>query len=294
MILIVGATGLLGTDICRLLATEGRPVRAFVRPTADPAKVQTLKQLGAEIVQGDVREPASLDAACRGVDTVITTVSALPVSYQGDNTIQTVDVAGQMSLIDAARASGVTRFVYISYSANIGFDDPLTTAKRKVEQYLKDSGLTYTILRPSYFMESWLSPALGFDYPNASAQIYGDGHNKISWISRPDVARFAVTALANPLAKNTTIELGGPEALSPREVIQVFESATGRLFQVQCVPEEALRAQRGAATDPMQQSFAALMLSYALGDTIEMQTTAKAFDVQLTSVQEYAHSLVPA
>lgn len=60
-ILVVGATGLLGSDICKLLIEQGRSVRALVRATSDPAKVENLRTLGVEILQGDVRDLASLD-----------------------------------------------------------------------------------------------------------------------------------------------------------------------------------------------------------------------------------------
>ena len=99
-------------------------------------------------------------------------------------------------------------------------DFPLRNAKRAVESHLKDSGLVYTILRPSYFTEFWFSPAVGFDVADAKAQIYGSGENPISWISFKDVAQFAVESLDNPAAQNVTLELGGPEALSPLQVVQ--------------------------------------------------------------------------
>jgi NADH dehydrogenase len=148
--------------------------------------------------------------------------------------------------------------------------------------------MTYTILQSTFFTEVWLSPALGFDPAHATAQIYGGGHNKISWISFQDVARFAVAALDNPRAANAVIKLGGPEALSPMEVVRLAEQAVGKPVAVQHVPEEALRAQHAAATDSMQQSFAGLMLYYAHGDAIDMTETLRAFPVpQLKSVREY-------
>src|SRR2546426_8668333 len=140
--------------------------------------------------------------------------------------------------------------------------------------------MTYTILRPTFFTEVWLSPALGFDAPNAKAQIYGGGQNQISWISFQDVAQFAVAALDNDQARNAVIELGGPEALSPLDVVRLAEQVTRQRFAVQHVPEEALRAQHAAATDPLQQSFAALMLYYARGGVIDMQATLRAFPGQ--------------
>jgi len=294
MNLVVGATGFLGSEICRRLAAEGKPVKGLVRSTADQAKVDNLKSYGVTLVQGDLRDRASLDAACQGATAVISTASSMPFSYQpGENDIQTVDFEGVTNLIGAAQAAGVERFIYTSFTMDNDF--PLRNAKRVVEGRLKESGLTYTFLRPSYFMEVWLSPAVGFDAANAKAQIYGPGENPISWISLQNVARFAVASLDNPAARNATLELGGPEALSQLQAIQIFEEVGGRTFKVEHVPVEALEEQQKAATDPMEQSFAGLMQWYAQGDPIDMEETLKVFPVQLTSVKAYAERLlVPA
>ncbi|WP_411281105.1 SDR family oxidoreductase [Gemmatimonas sp.] len=286
MNLVVGATGLVGSEVCRQLAAAGRPLRALVRPTSDRAKVEFLKGLDVDIVQGDLKERLSLEDACRGVGAVISTASATISRQEGDS-IQTVDLEGQLSLIDAAKAAGVEHFVLISFPETPD-EFPLQTAKRRVEAHLKGSGLAYTILQPTLFMEVWLSPALGFNAAGAEAQVYGGGQNKISWISYTDVAKFAVAALSNPDARNATIKLGGPEALSPLEVVRVFEQVSGKEFSVNHVPVDALRAQKGAAADPLQESFAALMLSYARGEVIEMAGTLRMVPGPLRSVREYA------
>ena len=102
MNLVVGATGRLGSEICRRLTAVGKPVRALVRATSDQAKVDRLSGYGVELVQGDLRDPASLATACRGVDAVITTTSAMPASYDPEgNNIQSVDIEGLSSLIAA-------------------------------------------------------------------------------------------------------------------------------------------------------------------------------------------------
>ncbi len=293
MNLVIGATGMVGSEICKRLAARGKSVRAMVRSTSDQAKVANLKQAGVEIVVGDLRDHASLAAACQGVKAVISTVSAMPFSYHPiENNIQTVDQEGLMNLIDVAKVAGVKHFVYTSFSKQIDLDFPLRNAKRKVEQYLKDSGLVYAILRPSCFMEVWLSPAVGFDAANAKVQLYGDGTHPISYISYLDVAEFAVASLENPAARNATLELGGPEAISQLGAVKIFEQVSGRKFDVQYVPEEALRSQRDAATDPMQQSFAGLMLCVAQGDPIDMKKTLQAFPIELTSVKNYAERMV--
>ncbi len=295
MILVIGATGLLGSEICGQLAARGKRVRALARATSDPAKVDRLRALGAEVVPGDLRDAESLRTACQGISTLITTASALPFAYQpGVNSPQTTDRDGCLSLIAAAQDAGVRRFVYTSFPpAAVSF--PLQDAKRAVEASLRISGLTYTILQPTFFSEVWLSPALGFDYPNRKATLYGDGTNPISWISYCDVARFAVASLSNPAALDATLELGGPEALSPTDVVGIFERIGGQPFEIMHVPVEALRGQLAAATDPMQQSFSGLMLAYAGGKAIDMREALQALPIRLTSVEEHVRRvLLPA
>lgn len=279
---------MVGHQICRLLAANGKSIRALIRATSDQAKVDELKSLGTSVVQGDLRDHESLQAACQGVSAVMATASSMPFAYRpGENTPQTTDQDGYLSLLAAAQQAGVGQFVYTSFPP-LPASFPLQDAKRAVEDRLRGNGLTYTILQPTFFMEVWLSPAVGFDYPNRKATIYGAGVNPISWISFQDVAQFAVACLDNPAAKNATLQLGGPEALNPLEVVRIFEKAGGKPFEAQHVPVEALQGQYAAATDPMQKSFAAMMISYAAAQPIDMSATLKSFPISLKTVREYA------
>jgi NADH dehydrogenase len=290
--LIVGATGMVGTEVCRLLAAGGEGVKALVRGTSDPPKVENLKSLGATVVRGDLRDRASLQAACEGVKALIVTASAMPFAYKpGENTPQTTDQDGVLGLIAAAREKGVQHLIYVSFPP-MAASFPLQDAKRAVEAGLRSSGLTYTILQPTYFIEVWLSPAVGFDYANHKAVIYGAGENLISWISFLDVAQFAVASLGNPVARNRTLELGGPEAISPSDVVRIFERVGGKPFEVTHVPIEALRGQLAAATDPMEKSFAGLMLSHASASAIDMTATLRTFPLKLKTVEEHSRSLM--
>lgn len=291
MILVVGATGFLGGEICRRLTQLGQAVRGLARATSDPNVTANLKAMGVQLVDGDLKDKASLVAACQGIASVISTATVTRSSQPGDS-IEATDAAGQQNLIAAAQEAGVSQFIYVSYSGQIGTDDPLTLAKRGVEARLRTSGLTYTILRPSYFLEAWLSPAFGFDAANAKATIYGTGDNKLSWISLGDVAAFAVESLTNPAARKAVLELGGPDALSPLEVVRIFEELSGRQFDVQHVPEDALRAQQANATDSLQRTFAALMLAYAKGNVIPMEATLQQFPLALVSVRDYARQVL--
>jgi NADH dehydrogenase len=144
--------------------------------------------------------------------------------------------------------------------------------------------MTYTILRPSFFIEVWLSPALGFDVEHATARIFGTGDQRMRWISFADVARFAVACIDHPAARNAVFELGG-EAVSPNDLVRAVERRTGRAMSVERIPAEALRAQRAQATDPMEHTFATFMLGYAQGDDMDVGS-AEMLDVSIRSVRE--------
>lgn len=284
--LVIGATGLVGQEICRFLKEGGHRVRALVRTTSDQAKRAALEKLGADIVEGDLKDPASLARACAGVQAVVSTASST-LSRQSGDSIESVDQDGQLSLVDAARKAGVEHFVFVSFRGNPRIQFPLNAAKRAVERALKAPGMAYTILQASYFMEVWLTPALGFDAGNRKVRIYGDGSRPISWISYRDVARAAAAAVSEAAARNMVVEIGGPQALSPREVVRMFEAAGAGAIATESVPESALESQMKAATDSLQKSFAGLMLIYAGGDAIDPAVSTRLFPFQMTSVNDF-------
>jgi uncharacterized protein YbjT (DUF2867 family) len=284
--LVIGATGLVGLEVCRQLRESDSQVRALVRSTADPQKRSELERLGVELAEGDLKDAASLARACAGVQSVISTASSTLTRQAGDS-IETVDRRGQLALVDAARAAGVEHFVFISFRDNPAIRYPLTEAKRAVEEALKASGMAYTILQASYFMEVWLTPALGFDAANGKVRFYGDGSRPVSWISYKDVARAAAATVGEPAARNLVVELGGPQALSPREVVRMFEAAGAGEIGTESVPESALAAQLNAATDPLEKTFAGLMLQYAGGDAIDPAASGRLFPFRMTSVRDF-------
>jgi uncharacterized protein YbjT (DUF2867 family) len=291
-ILVAGATGFLGNEICRLLREKKLSVKAMVRTTVDPAKIEQLNKMGVQVVQGDLRDKETLNKALLGVTTVVSTVSSMPFSYKpDDNDIQSVDENGLINLIDASKTSGVDHFIYTSFSKNMNLDFPLNNAKRKVERHLQDSGLSYTILRPGFFMELWLSPAVGFDVVNGKVNICGTGLNPIAYISYKDVAKFAVESLSNPATENAILELGGPGNISQLDAVKIFEEVHKKKIEVQHIPEEALQAQFNGTEDPMQKSFSGLMLCAASGDRIDMNEILGVFPIELTSIKSFASSL---
>ena len=286
MILVAGATGVLGSEIVRRLLAKGEKVRAIVRSTSNPDAVAALDQGGAETVVADLKDPSSLDAACRGVDAVISSVTAVTTAKEGDSFAAT-DGRGNKHLIDAARSAGAEKFVFVSFDAKSFPAAPLADAKQDAEQHLKESGLNYTILHPSFFCESWLGPMLFADPVAGTARIYGDGNRKIRYIAVADVAELAVQSLSNPAATNAVIPFGGPGEITQREAVEFFEKTTGKKFDVTVVSEESLEAQWQAATDPFEKSFAALFLGLARGFDSGINPPFDEFPMKMTSAQEW-------
>jgi uncharacterized protein YbjT (DUF2867 family) len=199
---------------------------------------------------------------------------------------------GQLNLVEAAKANRVERFVFVSFRYDPHSLYPLSSAKQAVERAIQE--LNFTILRASYFMEIWLSPVVGFDYPNAKTRILGTGDKKLSWVSFLDVAGFCVASLDSPAAHRATVEIGGPEPLSLLEVVRIFEQESGRTFALEHVPIEVLRAQVNEAANSLQKSMAALMLQAAQGDAMDMKPVLEKFPIELTSVRDYARRVLGA
>jgi NADH dehydrogenase len=287
-ILVVGATGFVGQAAALRLRERGNQVRGLVRGGATHPKVKDLQAAGVAIVEGDLTRPETLAPACGGIETIVCTATSMPGA--ANDGLRRVDLEGTLALIEAAERAGVQRFVYTSYSGNLRFDSPLEAAKRTCEDRLLKGQMQAVILRPSYFMEMWLSPLLHFDPENGSARIYGSGEAKGSYISAFDVAEFAAAAAVKKTDKRQTIlEMGGPEIVSQLDAVRIFEQALHKKITVEHVPLEALQQQHRAATDPLQKTFAALMLGYAQGDVIAgARETAEQYGVRLRSVAEYA------
>ena len=289
MIAVAGSTGVLGFEICRRLRERGRSVRALVRASSVPERVNALRTLGCEVVACDLKNRPSLDAACAGAGVVISTVTVITKAKEGD-TLAATDGAGNINLIDAARAVGARQFIFVSFDGTGIPDAPLVEAKRDVEKHLERSGLPYTILHPALFMESWLGPMLFADTAAGTATMYGARDVKIRYVSVGDVAEVAVRCVDNPSARNAVIPFGGPEALTQREALVRFEEAFDKRFAVTEVPEEALEQQWATAADPFSRSFAALMLGVARGAAAGCELSGE-FPVRLKTVREFVHGL---
>jgi uncharacterized protein YbjT (DUF2867 family) len=290
MILVVGATGSLGGRITRGLLQQGQVVRFFARHSpiseelAKQGRANTAESLieaGAQAVPGDLKDCTSLDAAVKGVDTVITTATAS--QRGGDDTLTSVDLQGTLSLIEAAKAAGVRRFVYTSaIGASESSPVPLFHAKGTCAAALERSGMEYVILTPSVFMEIWIGMVVGIPLmANLPVTLIGQGDHHHNFISEADVAAFVLAALSNSHAVNQRIDIGGPASYTWSEIVTAIGRALGAPLPVQYLPP-------GSQVPLMPDEVSGLLNAMETFESfMDMSQTAPAFGVKLTTLNEY-------
>jgi uncharacterized protein YbjT (DUF2867 family) len=271
---------MLGGKILRRLLERGENVRVLVR---SPSAQQTFEGAGAETVVGDLKDPASLRPACDGISTLITTANT--AARGGDDTVETVDLEGNRNLVEAASRSGVKHFVFLSAEGEDPESPiPFLRAKGLTSQRLRESGMTYTVLMPNLYMDVWIP--LVVLAPVASGRpvtLVGEASRKHYLVAADDVAGFAVAALANDAARDADLLIGGPEALSWRDVIATFERVNGATLEVD-------RIQPGEPMPGFPEAVSGLMAGLEMYDSPPPITEAEAeatFGVRLTSLEEF-------
>jgi uncharacterized protein YbjT (DUF2867 family) len=293
MILIVGANGVLGREVAKLLLSQGQQVRLLVRT---PAKVDDLKRMGAEVMQGDLIDPSSLARACQGIDQVF--ASAHSLLGKGKYTSEAVDNVGHRALIDAARAAGVRHFVYPS-TLGAAPDHPIDFWRTKfhIEEYLKASGLPYTILRPSAYME-WHAHIFNGKsiLERGKTSLLGNGTKPRNFMAVRDVAGFAVAALTDPKLKNRTIEIGGPENFTNNQVSEMYGKLAGVTPKVSHMPPLIAKAM-SVMLKPFQPGVSRIMYMSSLPDgafseRFDPAALLAEFPTHLTTLEEFIQERV--
>ena len=294
-ILLCGATGALGGAIANRLHTRGIRFRALVRPgrsTAAPTGT------GIEHVVGDLRDPSSLRAAVAGVRTVISTANAVSrvLAGDGDLTIRDVDDRGYANLIAACEQACVERFVFASMLGDFGSArTPFTDAKLATERRLRASRMHEVIVRPDMFQEVWLSPAVGFDWPHGKVTVYGRGESRHAYVGIDDVAE-AMVRLALAEDPPRTVEMGGPEALSPNEAVAAFERVLGTTIRTSHVPRLMMRIGRSVMrpVKPVTASLMGMALASDLAPTSVRDEALRELGIDARPVGRYIDQAVAA
>jgi len=264
-ILVTGATGHIGGRVAEILAGRGVAVRRLAR---DPTKAPRLDK--APVVQGHYADRASLSAAMKDIDTVFLASALGPP-------LQRARLHG--NVIDAAAAAGVRRLVYLSFqSASATSPFPYSAAHLLTEAHLRQSGLGFTNLRDSFYLD--ILPEMA----DANSTIRGPaGSGKVAWVARGDVAQVVVAALTQDGHQGQTYDVTGSEAFGLGEAATRLSALTGgRVRYEEQTPEAARKSltATGASGDEIEASIGTY-LAIATGelsqtsDTVERLTGRK-------------------
>ena len=315
-VLVVGASGQLGTRVVQQLSAAGRPVRAMVRSTSLSAH---LHLPGVEVVFGDLMQPESLDAVCDGVGAVIATANAVAPTH-GSN-FAAVEDRGYRALIDACVRHGTARFVLVSVPVTPHDQAvPLFRTKRLIETRLAASPLEHAVLRAGPFMDDWFA-LIGSTLPNRGdpapltgrrwgflqhfvaatgqlidrhgiALVPGNARTRHAFIAIDDVAAALIAAVDHPALRNATRDLAGPEMLSWNEVATLFSEVLRRPVRVVGVPGWLYRLQQ-QLIGPFSESAANIMgLNWLASRTLPVADdgTLRMLDVSPLTARCFLHA----
>lgn len=230
MILVAGGTGRLGTPVVKELARQGELVRVLTRAGA---RAEHLQAIATDIVVGDVRQPETLGAALAGVRTVVSAVQGF--AARGGGTPDSVDRKGNANLVAAAAAEGTD--VVLMSVVGAAPDSRLVTAQAKfdAEQGLKASGVPWTIVRATPFLETWAEfLAVGI--------LFGRGKNPINFVAVDDVAAAVCLAAVDPSFRGETIEIAGPRNMTLNELASLMKELKLLHRTIHHVPRWLLKA----------------------------------------------------
>ena len=235
--LVTGATGQQGGAVARALLSAGMTVRALTR---DFARAETLTNAGARVIVGDMTDSKQMKRACQGVDCVF--LVGTPYTSGPEAEWQQLKTS-----IEAAQDAGVRHVVYSSVQRAEDLTNvPHYAQKSRAEEYLRASGLAWTILRPVFFMDNFGADALAGNLLAGRLHAPMPPHVATQLVAVDDIGRAAATVVAAPEAwASKTLDLAG-DALKWEEIAQAIGAAIGRTVEFFPLPPEWVAENMGA------------------------------------------------
>jgi len=226
MILLTGVTGKTGGATADVLIKQGAPLRALVR---DAAKAANIEAAGVELVVGDAADKATVQKALEGVDSALLT---LPNSEQ--------QLGMEKQFVDCAVEAGVGHIVKLSSMEAIPeAESPIPSLHWQSEEYIRASGLSWTMLKPNFFMQNFL--ASGGSIQQQKKFFLPMGEGKTVMIDCRDVGAVAAEVLTGDGHELQSYEITGPEMLSFSDVADRFSEVLGEKIEYVDMPADAYR-----------------------------------------------------
>ena len=222
MILVAGGTGRLGVLVVAGLTARGERVRVLTR---DPTRAASLAGPLVEVALGDVRDPSSLGPAVAGARTVVSAVHGF--AGPGRVTPESVDRDGNANLVAAARAAAADMVLVSVFGATARHPMELFRMKAAAEDTLRTSGVPWTIVRATGFLESYLDLMRRTAGRSGRPLVFGRGQNPINFVAVSDVAHAVVDAALDPSQRGRTLTVTGPRNLTLNELAAMAQQELG-------------------------------------------------------------------
>ncbi len=243
-VLVTGGTGYVGSRLKEFLRRDGHNVRLLVRKESADTVKSSAPADGYEVVVGDVFETNTCLHACDGCDAVVHLVGIIREFPSSGITFDEVHRVATANIVDAARRIGVERFVHMSaLGAREGAASVYHQTKRAAERIVENSGLQWTIFRPSWIFAPGdeMSRTIKDLVRKPVVPLIDGGRAQVQPVALDDVCHCMARALRMPETQGKTYELGGPDRLTYRELFEAAASCAGRSMKTVNVPAGMIR-----------------------------------------------------
>jgi len=293
-ILVVGATGDVGSAAAKIAVKKGHKVRALVRNTSNRDKLGEAKDR-IEFFEGDMLDKASLEKALDGMEGVIIAIRLTEGEQKKGRTYQDVELAGVTNIVEAAQKKGLRKIVHITASG-VGPQcvSEMYKAKYQSEEFIRKSGIDYTIFQPSGMFKDFafyhIPTVIRMGVTN---KWQGPIHFHMSPLSHIDLAKCMVDALTNPKASNKTLEIGGPDCITSAELLNMIAKEAGiNTTYTEGVSKKQLIEM--VKSNPQKSFFSVEMIKDFYNDkSLDFKIIDEIFGIEFQRVGAYIKETVP-
>lgn len=294
-VLIIGATGDVGSESTKIAVNKGHKVRALVRPSSNRNKLGEAKS-SIEFCEGDMLDSASLDKALSGIEGVIISIRLTPGEMKMGRTYGDVEEGGIKNIVAAAKKNGVRKIIHVS-AAGVGPEciSDMYQAKYRAEEAIRTSGIDYTIFKPSGMFKDFDF----FHIPNvikmgaAQKWPFGPIDFHMSPLSHIDLAQCMVSSLDNSRASRKILEIGGPDCITQGDLLNMIARVAGiETTYTEGVSKEQLIAM--IKSSPAKGFFTAEQIQdFVIDRGIDHKPVQEIFGIPFQRVEEYIKKAVP-
>jgi len=295
-VLVVGATGDVGSEAAKCAVAGGHTVRALVRSTSNRDKLGEAKNK-VEFFAGDLLDTASLEQALTGIDAIIVSIRLTPAEMKKGRTYKDVEEQGIKNLIAVGTKKGVKKIIHIS-AAGVGphCRSDMYGAKHQAEEAIRNSGMDYTIFKPSgmfkdfqfFHIPTVIKLGETSFWPTSPIEFH------MNPLSHVDLAKCMADALTDPKASNKTLEIGGPDCITQGDLLNMIAKEAGiNAHYTRGVSKEDLIAR--VKSNPQQAFFTAEQLEdFMIDKKIDHGIIQEIFGIKFLPVADYLKTAIPA